>query len=85
MKIDGDVMYLSFVEGERGNGWKKVDIDGGGFAFDATYNTKYVLNAVEHIQGEKVSVDLWGEGVGCLIKEETDGEFGCFVMPVSEV
>jgi len=85
MKIDGDVMYLSFVEGERGNGWKKVDIDGGGFTFDATYNTKYVLNAVEHIQGKKVLVDLWGEGVGCLIKEETDGEFGCFVMPVSEV
>lgn len=80
--VDKDALKVSSMAGESGDTISKVKATVEGGEIDIVFNAKYVLDVLQVISSDKITLEFNDDASAGMIKSEKDKDFIYIVMPL---
>lgn len=78
------MLIVSSTSAQTGQHSSEIDVDIDGDSNDTLLNFRYVLDGLQHMQGEKVTIGLNSNDAPCVISETGEDGYQYIVMPIRQ-
>jgi DNA polymerase III subunit beta len=78
------VLFVSSTSTQTGAHDSSIDIEASGEAASTLLNHRYVIDGLQHMDGESVVFSLNGPDAPCLIQSKNDDTYRYIVMPIRQ-
>ena len=82
LRLDGGVMTLHSNNPENESAEEEIDINYSGDLFEIGFNVTYMLEAVNHLEGNTIKLELSTPDSSALLHSDDDPETRYVVMPI---
>ncbi|PID44975.1 MAG: DNA polymerase III subunit beta [Proteobacteria bacterium] len=82
LRLDAGVMTLMSNNPEQEMAEEEIDINYSGDVFEIGFNVSYVLDAVNHLEGEMIDFDFTSASASALLSSSDDTGVRYVVMPI---
>ena len=82
MSVEGSALTLSATSPENGSAVEEVEIDYGGSAIEIGFNSRYLLDIAQQIEGDVAQIAMSDAASPTIVRDVADGSALYVLMPM---
>lgn len=85
ISLDKGIMKLNSTNPDVGEANEEVPVDYNDGSISAGFNVRYLIEAVDSMEGETISFEMRSDGGPCVMRVKGTDDHLCIIMPINKI